>query len=234
MDGAGGQRRVSQPAGAYPDVPPGAASAAGPAGANPDLPAGAYLDMPVGRFLGLLAAGEPAPGGGAAAALAVALAASLCAMSARLSPAQLPDASELAADAERLSGLVASLGQADAESYGRVLAALRLPKEPGPERRKQEIATALSAAADVPMRVVEIGTQVAALGARVAAEGNPNLRGDAATAALLAEAGARAAALLVRINLAGDAGDDRPARAQRLLAQAAAAAGRAAAAARLG
>ena len=33
-------------------------------------------------------------------------------------------------------------------------------------------------------------------------EGNPNLRGDAATGALLAEAGARAAATLVALNVA--------------------------------
>jgi hypothetical protein len=47
------------------------------------------------------------------------------------------------------------------------------------------------------------------------------VRGDAVTAALLAAAGSRAAAVLVRINLAGAEGDDRPARAERLAAGAA-------------
>jgi len=57
--------------------------------------------------------------------------------------------------------------------------------------------------------------------AAIAAGGNPNVRGDAVTAALLAAAGSRAAAALVRINLAGAEDDDRPARAERLAAGAA-------------
>ena len=59
------------------------------------------------------------------------------------------------------------------------------------------------------------------MAARLAAGGNPNLRGDAVTGALLAEAGARAAAALVGINLAGAEDDDRPARAEQLAAEAA-------------
>jgi len=68
--------------------------------------------------------------------------------------------------------------------------------------------------------VAEIGTQVAALALAVAAEGNPNVRGDAIAAALLAAAGSRAAAALVRINLAEAGSDARPARAERLAAEA--------------
>jgi formiminotetrahydrofolate cyclodeaminase len=71
------------------------------------------------------------------------------------------------------------------------------------------------------MEVAETGAEVAALAAAVAAEGNPNVRGDAVTAALLAAAGSRAAAALVRINLADAEGDDRPARAEHLAAGAA-------------
>jgi formiminotetrahydrofolate cyclodeaminase len=54
-----------------------------------DAPEG-YLDMPLGRYLDELAQGRAAPGGGSAAALAVALGACLCAMAARLSARQLP------------------------------------------------------------------------------------------------------------------------------------------------
>ena len=82
------------------------------------------------------------------------------------------------------------------------------------------MAAALSAACTVPMEVAEIGAEVAAVAAAVAAGGNPNVRGDAITAALLAAAGARAAAALVRINLTG-AEDGRPARAEQLAAEAA-------------
>ena len=83
------------------------------------------------------------------------------------------------------------------------------------------MAAALSQACVVPMEVAEIGAEVAAVAAAIAAGGNPNVRGDAVTAALLAAAGSRAAAALVRINLAGAEGDDRPARAERLAAEAA-------------
>jgi formiminotetrahydrofolate cyclodeaminase len=71
------------------------------------------------------------------------------------------------------------------------------------------------------MEVAEIGAEVAAAAAAIADGGNPNVRGDAVTAALLAAAGSRAAAALVRINLAGAEDDDRPARAEQLAAGAA-------------
>ena len=193
-----------------------------------------YLDLPLRAFLGLLADDQPAPAGGAAAALGVALAASLCAMAARLSGRQLPEAAELAAEAGRLADTVAPLAQADAEAYRAVIAARRrptatpagpgAPAEPGApaapddDQRRRRLAAALSDAADVPMRVAEIGAQVAVLAARLAAHGHPNLHGDAITAALLAEAGARSACALVRINLSAAESDERLARVARLLA----------------
>jgi formiminotetrahydrofolate cyclodeaminase len=164
-----------------------------------------YLDLPLRTFLGLLSDDQPAPAGGSAAALGVALAASLCVMTARLSGRQLPEAPELAAEAERLADAVAPLAQADADAYRAVIAARRHP-------------AALSDAADVPMRVAEIGVQVAALATRLATHGNPNVHGDAVTAALLAEAGARSACALVRINLSGAESDQRLARVAHLLA----------------
>jgi len=182
-----------------------------------------YLDLPLRAFLGLLADGRPAPAGGAAAALGVALAASLCAMTARLSGRQLPGAAQLAADAERLAGLVAPLAQADAEAYRAVIAARRRPPgpPPGPGRAPgppADLAAALSGAADVPMQIAEIGAQVAALATRLAARGHPDLHGDAVTAALLADAGTRSACALVRINLAAAGSDERLARVTHLLA----------------
>jgi formiminotetrahydrofolate cyclodeaminase len=163
-------------------------------------PGEAYLDLPVGRFLDALAAARPDPGGGSAAALAIALAAGLCAMTARLSKARLPEAAALAAEADWLRESAAPLAQADADGYAAVMDARRLdPAAPG---RAAALAAALSAASAVPVRIVETGVKVAGLAARLAEDGNPNLRGDAATAALLAAAGARAAARLVEINLA--------------------------------
>lgn len=74
------------------------------------------------------------------------------------------------------------------------------------------------------MAIAEAGAEVAEIAACLAREGNPNLRGDAVAAALLAEAGVRAAAVLVEINTkAGEISDDRVERAGELVANAGAA-----------
>jgi methenyltetrahydrofolate cyclohydrolase len=204
-------------------------------------PATDYLDLPVGRFLDALSAATPAPSGGGAAALAVAFAAGLCVMAAGLSTRHLPGpahpaaeqggteaepgAQDLAERARRLGDRVAPLAQADADGYRAVLAAIRA----GDKAARQ---AALSEACAVPMQVAQIGAEVAGIAATLAARGNPGLRGDAVTAALLAAAGSRAAAALVRINLAGStggaggtgaagaAGDGRVGEAQRLAGEA--------------
>jgi methenyltetrahydrofolate cyclohydrolase len=147
------------------------------------------------------------------AAIAVALAAGLAGMAARLSTGQLADAPELADQADASRRRVAPLARADAESYGRVLDAYR-----DPEDRTARVRDALSGAADVPLAVAEAGSEVAAIASRLAEEGNPNLKGDAMAAVLLASAGVRAAAKLVQINLtSANAGDDRLDRANSLV-----------------
>jgi methenyltetrahydrofolate cyclohydrolase len=157
-----------------------------------------YLEQPLGGFLDSVASGEPAPSGGGAAAVAVALAAGLSGMSARLSADHLLDAAGLAERADHLRQRVAPLAQEDASAYGRVLAAQH--EDGDPEDRRERLREALSVAADVPLAIAEAGAEVAEIAARLAREGNPNLRGDAV--ALLAEAGVRAAEVLVRINTA--------------------------------
>jgi formiminotetrahydrofolate cyclodeaminase len=188
-----------------------------------------YLDLPIGRFLDALSATTPAPSGGGVAALAVAFAAGLCVMVAGLSVRDLPPrdqgpgaeaapgAEALAERARQLRDQAAPLAQADAEGYGAVLAAFRAGGRPG-------IQAALSDACAVPMEVARIGAEVAGIAATLAAGGKASVRGDAITAALLAAAGSRSAAALVRINLDGDtglAGDARPGEAQHLAAEAA-------------
>src|SRR5712691_518470 len=69
----------------------------------------------------------------------------------------------------------------------------------------------------VPLAVAEAAAEVAVLAALVAQEGNDRLRGDAFVAAELAGGGARGAAELVAINLAG-LDDPRVRRAQDLAA----------------
>ena len=177
-----------------------------------------YAELPLGRFVDMVASREPAPGGGASAAVAVALAAALTAMAARFSADHLADAETIADRAEELRNRVMPLAQADAAAYGRVLDAYRTPRD-DEEKRRRRIREALSEAADVPLSIAEVGVEVAGNAARLVEEGNPNLRGDAVTAAALAKAGVRAAATLVEINVsAGGADDDRLSRVDQLLA----------------
>ena len=175
-----------------------------------------YLELPVGSFLDLVAAGDPAPGGGSVAAVSVALAAGLSSMAARLSTKQLADAPGLAERTEGLRERVAPLARADALAYGRVLVAQRAADDDDGRVR-----AALSEAADVPLAIAEAGAQVARIAARLASDGNPNLKGDALCALLLADAGVRAAVRLVEINLSGE--DGRLERARELVETAASA-----------
>lgn len=150
-----------------------------------------YLDLPLGRFLELVASRRPAPGGGSVAAAVVAAAAGLAGMTARLSSGHLDAAPDLSGEADRLREEAAPLVRADAEAYGRVLEA---------RRSREGVQAALSEAAEVPLQIAGVGARVARLAARLAGEGNPNLKGDAIAAVLLAEAATSAAAELVRIN----------------------------------
>jgi formiminotetrahydrofolate cyclodeaminase len=157
------------------------------------------LDQPLGQFLDQVAARSPAPGGGGAAAMTGAVAAGLVAMAARFSAAQLPDAEELAARADQLRHRAAELVDEDAQAYTRVLDAFALARDAA--GRDQQVREALQVAAAKPREMTQIAAEVAEMAARVAGAGNPNLRGDSVTAALLAEASARSAACLVDINV---------------------------------
>lgn len=173
-----------------------------------------FLDEPLAVFLDRVASVEPAPGGGACAAVTVGLAAGLCAMAARLSSTTVADAPEVAERADALRREVEVLATKDAEAYTEVLRSLRLPRGPDPADRRERIRATLSAAADPPLAVAVAAVEVGELARRLVADGNPNLRGDALTARLLAAAGCRAAAALVAANLAE--GDPRLAHARRL------------------
>jgi formiminotetrahydrofolate cyclodeaminase len=165
---------------------------------------GGYLDLTLGQFLDRIAAREPAPGGGAAAAVAAAMAAGLVAMAARFSGDRLEHAEDVVTQAEMLRLRAAPLAQADADAYQEVIEALAMPRESNAkarESRRQTIRHALEGAANVPLKVAEIGADVAGLAATVAESGNPNLRGDAVTAGLLAAAATRSAARLIDINV---------------------------------
>jgi formiminotetrahydrofolate cyclodeaminase len=135
------------------------------------------------------------------------------------------------AQAEALRTRAAPLAQLDAEAYEAVLAVRRASKGAPEAERDAALGRALSRAADVPLAIAEIAADVAELAALVAEQGNPNVSGDAAAAAVLAEGAARAAATLVAINLGTTEEDERAVRARRLVESAREAARRAVAAA---
>jgi methenyltetrahydrofolate cyclohydrolase len=176
-----------------------------------------FSSQTVDELLATVAAETSAPGGGSVAAVVTAFAAALVAMAARFSREHWEDAAGVVAQAETLRQKVLPLADEDAEAYETVLEALRLPPDIGPDRRDEALGAALSRAADVPLAIAEAALDVATLAAELAERGNPNLRGDVATAALLAEAAVRATANLVEINLGTREGDERLQRARELV-----------------
>jgi methenyltetrahydrofolate cyclohydrolase len=176
-----------------------------------------YTDMPFEELLDTIAAETPAPGGGSVAAFVTEMAASLAAMAARFAH-DWDGAAGAVAQAETLRHRAAPLAAADAVAYENVLTAMRMPEELESEVRNTLIGETLSRAADIPLLIAETAADVAELAAEIAVQGNPNLRGDAAAASLLAASAVRVAANLVEINLATVEGEDRIARARTLIA----------------
>jgi formiminotetrahydrofolate cyclodeaminase len=170
------------------------------------------LDQSVSAFLDQIAAEEPAPGGGAVAAVVTAMAAGLVGMGARFSRKHWDGWKPVAAEADELRERVAPLAQADADAFAEYLAAIRLPKDD--QERDQAVAQATARASAVPLEIAAAAARVADLAAALAENGNPNLKDDAVSAALFAEAAARATANLVAANLGRD-DDERVIKARR-------------------
>lgn len=168
------------------------------------------------RFLVELSARTPAPGGGSAAAAAVAMAASLCAMAARFSEPATAEGG-LVRHAEELRDVASGLCGEDRESYRTVLDAYRAVADDSPSSRRERLVAAKSQASDVPLRIVQTGTEVARLAASLTGSASQFLVGDAHAAVLLARAGTGAAAALVELNLVGSPTDDRLDRVRTLL-----------------
>jgi formiminotetrahydrofolate cyclodeaminase len=174
------------------------------------------LDAPLRDVLDTLAGEGPAPGGGSAAAIVVAMAAGLVTMVARASKEHWAEAGGVIGQAESFRARVAPLAQADADAYSEALGKLRNRDELEARYRDQKLEAALDRAAEIPLQIAEAGSDLASLAALLVENGNPEVRADAAVASVLAEGGTRAAAKLVEINL-GATEDDPRVRHARLL-----------------
>ena len=161
--------------------------------------------LPVHEFLEGLAAKQPTPGGGSAAALAGALGAGLVSMVCRYTVGRkrFADVEEavqrVLARSEELRGELEVAVEDDVLAYGGYADAQAMPRETEDESRAREEAlqTALRASTVVPLRVAERSAELLELAVEAAELGNPYLISDAAVGAELA------AELNVRLNLGG-------------------------------
>jgi formiminotetrahydrofolate cyclodeaminase len=176
-----------------------------------------FLDRPVGAFLDELAAREPVPGGGSAAAVAAAMGAGLLSMAARASRDSWPEAAGVAAQAEALRSRVEPLAQADAQAYDTALRLLEQAEAETATQGDAKLGSALVRAAAVPLQIAEAACTIAELGVLVAERADPRLRPDVAAAVILAAAATEIGAHLVGANLATQPDDARVARAGELV-----------------
>jgi formiminotetrahydrofolate cyclodeaminase len=167
-----------------------------------------YLGRPLSDFLDEVSSAEVAPGGGSVAAVAVAMAAGLVTMAARLSREQWREGAGAAAQAETLRQRVTALVDLNVQAYVDAVSTLRGSSD------DHEIGVALDRAAEIPLEIGRAAADVGALAALVADQGEPSVRADVATAALLSQAAARTAATLVEVNLGTTEDDDRVAAAR--------------------
>lgn len=160
-------------------------------------------------YLDELAAGTAAPGGGSAAAATGAMGAALVCMVCNLTIGRRKFADidvqmrTILGRAEVLRAELTQLISDDPAAYSAIMDAYRLPKETNAEKaeRSQAIQASTKQATLTPLATARACAEVLELCRSVAELGNPNAVSDAGAGAACAEAGLKAAALNVLINL---------------------------------
>jgi methenyltetrahydrofolate cyclohydrolase len=168
-------------------------------------------DLSIHDFSQQLAAGQPTPGGGSAAALAGAIGAGLVSMVCNYTVGRekYADVDEemrgVLARAEELRAQLERAVEDDVAAYGSYSEAQKLPRETDEEKAARDAAldAALRESTLVPLAVAERSAEVLELALRAAEVGNRFLISDAAVGAELAGAARASAELNVRLNLGG-------------------------------
>lgn len=161
--------------------------------------------MTLAEFTAALASAAPTPGGGGASALVGAQAVALAQMVAELTlkNERYADAHEdmqaVREEAERLRAEILSYIQKDADAFGALVTAWRLPKDDPSRAARNEAAT--RTAAEVPLTLAEACARIFPLAAQVLAKGVASARSDGELAVLFAAAAIRGALYNVRINI---------------------------------
>lgn len=175
-----------------------------------------YTKEPLERYLTDAASGSPTPGGGSVSALAGALATTMASMSVNLTLGRPefkevePLLKELCKGFEEKRKEMLSLMHQDMEAYQGVMKAYRMPKSQPEEKKQRSLAIqeALKGAMEVPLRLFRCSLNLLEDVNRMADKVNPNLVGDVAVAAILAEAALKGARVNIEVNLSGIKDDD--------------------------
>lgn len=154
-------------------------------------------------YLDALASKAATPGGGASAGVSGAQACALIAMVCRstrgkkLSSGDKQRIAQIVEWATNTQALFLTLADEDMQTFERVMAAYRLPAP----NRSAALQSALKAATQVPLAMVEAAAHMIPCITNLVETGNPNLVTDTGIASLLIDATIRAARLNVLVNL---------------------------------
>jgi glutamate formiminotransferase/formiminotetrahydrofolate cyclodeaminase len=170
---------------------------------------GPLVFLPTHEFVDEVSRDTPSPGGGSVAALAGALGAALASMVANLSVPKgeyQEHYQTLCSIAERAQDVKDALTRGvddDTRAFDSVIDAMRMPKDTEEERavRATAMRHGYKVATRVPLANVERCRDALILCAEMAPLADPQMVSDVGTGALLAHAGAQAAAYNVKINL---------------------------------
>lgn len=158
----------------------------------------------------MMAESDPYPSGGVAVARVAELAAALAAAAADYSRGHWAEAGGARAQAQSLGRRTAKLADDEADTYATARRALAdRSATPGSAsgsetqaERDWKLRLAVQQAAEAPLELAVRAADIAALSREIASRAVDDVRTDAVIAALLAATASRAAARLVRINLA--------------------------------
>ena len=148
------------------------------------------------------------------------MAAGLVEKVARLSTPQMIGAARIRKQAENVRSLAAAYIESDAYVYTEYLAALRAARGRNPAERERILRPAWGGIVNLPLKVARVATEIADMGAELAAHGKATVRSDAVVAVQLAAAAAQASAATLAANLASRPDDAKLAEVRSLAARA--------------
>ena len=174
-----------------------------------DASSSPLINMNLRAFANETAKDSPAPGGGSISAYVGALGASLGTMVANLSAGKrgwdgrIEEFSAWAEKGQNLKNNLLTLVDEDTNAFNQIMNAFRLPKGTDGEKaaRSQAIQDATKYAIEVPLRTMEVASEVFVLAEAMVKEGNPNSVTDAGVGALCARAAVHGAWMNVKINV---------------------------------